>query len=104
MAKRQPKEQPQDLPGLEERAIRPLQEAAHTYAEIRDGDERMELSQSEHALKEKVLGLMKKYEKTHYSFNGVVIDIIPEAETVKVRIKKPKADADGEEEADGEDA
>lgn len=44
-----PKARSQELPGMENRAIRPLHEAALEYAEIRD--KRMALNQQEVALK-----------------------------------------------------
>jgi hypothetical protein len=93
MAKRQ---RPADLPGMEDRAIVPLQEAALKYAEIRD--ERMALNQREAQLKAEVRTLMKRHRKTHYAYDGVEIDILPpEAdEIVKVRVRKPK---DGPEES-----
>ncbi len=78
------------LPGMEDRAIKPLQTAAEEYAEIRD--ERMELSQREVKLKAKVLTLMHHHQKEHYAYGGVTIDIVKEEENVKVRVKAVKDD------------
>lgn len=84
----------QDLPGMEERAIKPLQNAAVEYAEIRD--ERMALNTRESELKKKVRNLMHEYEKTHYAYDGVEIDLEPPdgEEIVRVRIKKAKLTVD----------
>jgi hypothetical protein len=90
----------QDLPGTEDRAIRPLEDAAHDYAEIRD--ERMRLTEQETGLKAKLLSLMKKYQKTTYDRDGIHVEIVHEEETVKVRVKKPSEG--GEDAPDDADA
>jgi hypothetical protein len=76
----------QDLPGTEDRAIKPLEEAAQDYATIRD--QRMALNAEEVGLKAKLLRLMKKHGKQAYHRDGVSIEIVTEEETVKVRVKK----------------
>jgi hypothetical protein len=76
----------QALPGMEDHAIKPLEEIAEQYAEIRD--QRMELTQSEHTLKINALKLMKKYGKTIYRHNGVEILVIAGEDDVKVRVRK----------------
>jgi len=65
-----------------------LENAAHEYVEIRD--ERMGLSQQEHGLKTKLLGLMKKAGKKVYRHDGIEIHVVAESENVKVKVKKPK--------------
>jgi len=80
------------LPTLEDTAIKPLEDAAHEYVGIRD--ERMDLSQQEHGLKTKLLGLMKKHGKKTYHHDGMSIEVIAEDERVKVRVKKPKPEGD----------
>lgn len=85
----------QDL--IEDRAIKPLEDAAAEYAELRD--ERMRLTEQEVGLKAKLLSLMKKHSKTTYDRDGIHIEIVTEDETVKVRVKKVAQDA-----ADAEDA
>lgn len=88
-----PRPRQAELPGTEDRAIKPLEDAAQAYAEIRD--ERMELNQNESSLKQSLIRLMKRHGKTHYKRNGISIDLITEAETVRVRFKKegdPDAD------------
>jgi len=90
-APRRPRQQP--LPGTEDRAIRPIEEAAARYADIRD--QRMALNQDEAALKQSLIRLMKRNGKTHYKRDGIEIDLISEAESIRVRVRKP-----GDEDAD----
>ena len=84
----------QDLPGTEDRAIKPLEDAAQDYAEIRD--RRMALNAEEVGLKAKVLRLMKQHGKQAYHRDGVSIEIVVEEETVKVRVKKAGDDEETE--------
>ena len=81
-----------DLPGMEDRAIRPLQDAALEYAAIRD--ERMALNECEATLKARVRDLMHQHNKTRYAYDGVEIELAPPdgEEKVKVRVAKPKGD------------
>jgi len=76
----------EDLPGTEDRAIKPLEQAAAEYADIRD--QRMELNESEAQLKANLLKLMKKHGKTVYHRDGITITVVSEEESVKVRVKK----------------
>jgi len=80
------------LPGMEDHAIKPLEDLAVEYAGIRD--QRMELSQQEHILKGNALKLMKKYSKTIYKHGGVTIQVIDGEPDVKVKVKKPGEDED----------
>ena len=84
----------QALPGMEDRAIKPLHDAAEEYAEIRD--ERMRLTEREIALKTKVRDLMHKFNKTRYAYDGIEIELEqPDGEEkVKVKIAKKKASDD----------
>jgi hypothetical protein len=77
---------------MEDHAIRPLEEVAEEYAEIRD--QRMDLTEKEHALKTHALKLMKRYDKTIYRHNGVEITVVPGEDDVKVRVKKGDDDED----------
>ena len=79
-----------NLPGMEDREIKALQEAAIHYAKIRD--KRQKLTAEEVELKADVLKLMHKHKREHYEYNGVSIDIVMEEETVKVKIRKVKDD------------
>lgn len=81
-----PRQQP--LPGMENAALKDLQDAAHDYADVRD--ERIELNQREADLKDKLMKLMKKHNKKDYVHAEVEIHLIPEGETVKVKIHKDK--------------
>lgn len=78
---------------MQDRAIKPLEDLAASYADVRD--RRMELNKEEHELKAHTLKLMKKYEKTIYRHDGIEIRIVPGEEDVKVKVKKP-----GDEDAD----
>ena len=91
---RPPKQQ--DL--IEDRAIKPLEDIAESYADCRD--RRMELTKEEKELKEHAVTLMHKFGKTIYRHNGIEIRLVPGEENVKVQIKKPGED---EEEAEGGD-
>ena len=90
---KQPKPKQQDLPGMSERKIPDLHAAAESYAEGRD--ERMAHTKREVELKTRLLELMHKYKKTVYQFDDVKIEVVPEGEKVRVRIKK---DGDADEE------
>lgn len=81
------------LPGMEDRRITALDNAALSYAEIRD--QRMDLSKSEVEAKSKVSDLMHANKKTHYKHGNIVIDLVPEGEKVKVKIK-PEGEEDDE--------
>lgn len=83
----------QDLPGMEDRAIKPLEDIAAAYADVRD--RRIALNAEEHDLKAHALKLMHKFDKTIYRHNGIEIRIVEGEEDVKVKVKK----ADDEEPA-----
>lgn len=84
------------LPGMADAKLEALHNAALDYAEVRD--KRQELTKEEVALKGTLLTLMHKHKKDHYEYNGVTIDLVTEEETVRVRVKKAKADDDEPEE------
>ena len=79
----------QDLPGMEDRAIAPLEKIAVEYAHIRDA--RMALNEQEVTLKRRAIAAMKRAGKLHYRHNGIVIEITTE-ETIKVKIPKGPLD------------
>ena len=79
------------LPGLEDRAIQPLEDAAHEYVGVRD--ERMDLTQQEVALNEKLLKLMKTHGKRVYRYQGLEIRVVASEEKVKVKTAKKESDA-----------
>lgn len=85
------------LPGMENRGIPELEEAAIEYATIRD--ERIKLNEREAALKKRVREIMHAHNKTRYEHATVEISIEPPdgEEKIKVRVKKAKpAGDDGE--------
>jgi len=84
------------LPGMADAKLEALHNTALDYAEVRD--KRQELTKEEVDLKGKLLTLLHKHKKDHYEYNGVTIDLIAEKETVRVRVKKAKADDDEPEE------
>ena len=88
MAKKEAKKRPKqdDLPGMENREIKDLNDAAMEYAGIRD--ERQALTLQEVGLKSKILSLMPKHKMSDYVFEGIEIHIIVEEEGVKVKIPK----------------
>jgi hypothetical protein len=77
-----------DLPGMENRKLKDLHEAAMDYADVRD--RRQELNKEEVELKSKLLRLMKQHKMEKYEYEDVSIWIEIEEETVKVRVRKPK--------------
>jgi hypothetical protein len=88
----------QDLPGTEDRAIKPLEDIAESYADCRD--RRMELTKEETELKAHAITLMHKFGKTIYRHNGIEIRLKPGEEDVTVRIKKKRGEDDDEEGGD----
>lgn len=78
------------LPGMEDRTIPELDEAAHKYAEVRD--ERIALNRREKDLKELVHTLMNRHDKKHYKVGKVQIDVVSTDETVKVKILKEETE------------
>ncbi len=93
-----------DLPTMEDRAIKALEDCAVEYAEIRDA--RMALTTQETALQKKVLAVMKRHQKTRYVNGLVEIDVIPPAgvEKVRVKLRKVKDGGDNEDEEDSDGA
>ncbi len=86
------------LPGMEDRAIRTLNDAALAYDEVKK--ERMALTEQEVEAKENVRELMHKAKRTHYRYKNITIDLVPEGEAVKVRVKSQAVNGEEEEEAE----
>jgi hypothetical protein len=84
-----------DLPGMEDRAIKPLEDVAASYADVRD--QRIALNKTEAELKKTALTLMHKYDKTIYRHAGIEIRVVPGEEDVKVKIRKETDDDDDDE-------
>src|SRR6266478_3835432 len=77
------------LPGMEDRAIRTLNDAALAYDEVKK--ERMALTEQEVEAKENVRELMHKAKRTHYRYKNITIDLVPEgeADTAPARVAAP---------------
>lgn len=84
-----------DLPGMDDRAIKPLEDIAESYADVRD--RRIALNLEESNLKGAALKLMKKYDKQIYKHNGVEIIVTSGEEGIKVKVPK-KGDGDDDDE------
>ena len=74
-----------DLPGMTDREIKAIEEAALDYAEIRD--ERQSLTTREVELKTKLIELMHANKKTEYEYKNVSVKLIVEKEKVKVKVR-----------------
>jgi hypothetical protein len=83
------------LPGMQDRKIKALEDAAHDYADARDA--RMELSRTEIEHKDRLLKLMHKHNKKSYTSGNLSIELVVEKEKLKVKIKKA---SDGDEDTD----
>lgn len=81
---------PQSLPGMEDTKIAVLEEKAMEYADVRD--QRIGLSKEEGQLKEELLSLMKAQKREHYHRGTITIDIVHEAENVKVKVKSAEVE------------
>jgi len=82
--------QSQDLPGMEDRAIKPLEDLAAAYADIRD--QRMDLSKEESSLKQHAITLMKQLGRAVYHRDGITITLITGSDDVKVKVVKAAVD------------
>ena len=82
------KKQPKQEELIEDREIKPLNDAAYEYVNIRD--QRLALLREEIPLAEKVLKLMEKYDLTTYHYENVTIKIRYEQKKVQVKVKKEK--------------
>lgn len=78
-----PRQKP--LPGMEDRAVEVLDDAALRYDEVKKA--RMKLTVQEVEAKKQVADLMHAKKKKHYQHGNIVIDLVPEGEKVKVRVK-----------------
>lgn len=87
---RKTKAKTQSLPGMEDHAIRELENVANEYVEIRDA--RMELTKREHDLKAEAMKAMRRHGKTFYKHGGVTIQIVSGEDDIKVRVAKANDD------------
>ena len=84
-----------NLPGTDDRAIRDIEKAAHSYADLRR--RRQALHREELVLKDMLLKMMKTHNKTSYHRKGIAIAVVTETETVTVQVRRTAADAPVEE-------
>lgn len=77
-------ERQEALPGMEDRKIAELHNAALDYAEARDA--RIAASTPEAEKKQALLALMKKHKREHYQFENVEVYLVHEKENVKVQV------------------
>jgi hypothetical protein len=80
----------QALPGMEDRAIKALEDVAHDYADIRY--RRMGLTSEESRLKQRALTLMHQHQRSRYKRNGIEIRVVPGEEKLAVKFVKEKTD------------
>lgn len=80
-----------DLPGMSDRRIPEIHEAALVYVGYRD--ERMDLNKKEIAAKEELKAIMHRMNMKAYVFEGVEVTLepIPADEELKVKVAKSKA-------------
>ena len=83
-----PRSQP--LPGLEDARIKPLEDLAAAYADVRD--RRIELNREESELKQTAIKLMHRHGKAIYRRDGIEIRLVDGEEDIKVRVKKAGGD------------
>jgi len=93
-----PRSQP--LPGLEDARIKPLEDLAAAYADVRD--RRIELNREESELKQHAIKLMHRHDKTIYRRDGIEIRLVEGDEDVKVKVKKAGDDTESNGGGDGE--
>lgn len=89
LAGRHNKPRQKRLPTMDDPALDEIETLAEDYADVRD--RRIQLNKEEKPLKDGLLAQMKKHGKTTYHHGGVTVTVVPEGETVKVKIaKEPK--------------
>lgn len=102
MAKKREAATPRQGELIADRKIKPLDDVAAAYAELRD--RRMELTKEESELKQTAIKLMHKYDKTIYRHDGIEILLKEGEEDIKVKVKKAGDDEDDDDQADAADA
>jgi hypothetical protein len=81
-----------DLPGMEDRDIPEIEEAAERYRDVRD--DRIALSKDESTAKQALIAVMKAHKRSVYSRNGMSITL---EEIDNVKVKTAKKDDEEEE-------
>lgn len=81
------------LPTMEDMGQIPeLDEAATEYAAIRD--KQMRLTDAQIEQRDKLHKLMRKHAKMKYECEGIILELIPGEESIKVKVYKKKSDED----------
>jgi hypothetical protein len=76
------------LPGMEDRGIQAIDDAALSYVEVRDQRIALQTGEGgETELKKKLMDLMHKSGKKSYKHGNISIEIVPEGEKIKVKVK-----------------
>lgn len=91
-------EKTKDLPGMEDRVIQDLHDAALEYDSVKK--QRMKLTAEEVKKKTAVRDLMHKHKRKHYAYDGIEVTLEPPDgdDKVKVVVKSAEAEADADEE------
>lgn len=84
MAKKSKIARQETLPTMSDAKITAIENAALNYVEGRD--ERMEATTREVELKEKLIEVMHKHEKTEYRRGKISVRLVVEKESVKVKV------------------
>lgn len=83
-------ERQEQLPGVENAAIKAIEDAAMDYAEGRDA--RMEATKKEVELKQRIIDAMHSAKKTEYKRGDIEVKLTVEKEKVRVRVKKDESE------------
>ena len=86
------------LPGMEDRLIAELNEAALDYDDVKR--RRMALTTEEVEAKKKVSDLMHAQKRTTYKHGNISIELVPEGEKVKVKVSAQGTEPDEDGESD----
>jgi hypothetical protein len=82
-----------NLPGMADRKIVEIENAAISYAEARD--ERISLMKPEKDAKDALMKAMHKAGKKTYQRGNISVTLVVEKENVKVRVKAEGSEVDG---------
>ena len=85
------------LAGMEDKVIEAIDDAALSYVEVRD--QRIALQSGddgEKAQKQRLMDLMHAHKKKSYKHGNISIEIVPEAEKIKVKVGAQTSDEPGD--------
>jgi hypothetical protein len=80
----------EQLPGIENRAIKELEDLARDYKEVQK--DRMALTVREVELQQSLITAMHKLKRTEYRYGNLEVTLTVEKEKVRVKIKPSKDD------------